>query len=48
MKYSLQEMKDSGFTYYEIIDTENHCKVVFSSKNYCAAYDELERFGKEG
>jgi hypothetical protein len=48
MRYSLQEMNGSGFTYYEIIDTENACKVVFSTKSYIAALDELKRLEKEG
>lgn len=43
MRYSLQEMNISGFTYYEIIDTDNRCKVVFMSSNHCAAIEELKR-----
>lgn len=34
MRYQLQEMKNSGFTYYEIIDTENNNKIMFSSINF--------------
>ncbi len=43
MRYSWQELNISGFTYYEILDTENHCNVVFMSSNYCAAIEELKR-----
>lgn len=34
MRYSLQETKRSGFTYYEIIDTEDNCKVLYYSRDY--------------
>lgn len=33
-RYSLQEINISGFTHYEIIDTDNKCKVVYISKDY--------------
>ena len=41
MRYSLQEMNFSGYTYYEIIDTENKCKVIFTTKNYSKAIEKL-------
>jgi hypothetical protein len=50
MRYSIQEMKNSGFTYYEIMDTANHCRVVFTTKDYCQAaakQQELEDRSKE-
>lgn len=37
MRYSIQEMKNGGFPYYEIIDTENRSRVVFTTKDYCQA-----------
>ena len=33
-RYSLQEMKLDGFTYYEIMDTENNCSTLYTSKDY--------------
>lgn len=37
MRYTIQEMKNSGFTYYQIIDTENKCAVVLETINYMLA-----------
>ena len=34
MRYTIQEMKNSGFTYYQIIDTANKCRIVLESVNY--------------
>lgn len=39
MRYSIQKMTISGFTHYEIIDTENNCETVAAVKNYVAAYN---------
>ena len=44
MKYTIQEMKSSGYTYYEIIDTENNCTVVFRSINYLLVAEMLRRY----
>lgn len=42
MRYSLQEMNNSGFTYYEIIDTENNCSTKYASKNYVQIYNFMK------
>ena len=34
MRFTIQEMKDSGFTYYQVIDTENGCQVMHTTKDY--------------
>lgn len=50
MRYSIQEMKNSGFTYYEIIDTADKCRTVFTTKDHCQAAakrQELEDQSKE-
>lgn len=33
-RYIIQELNNSGFTHYKIIDTENKCKVIYKSKDY--------------
>jgi hypothetical protein len=33
----IQKMTVSGFSHYEIIDTENHCETIAAVKNYIAA-----------
>lgn len=48
MRYTIQEMKKSGYTYYEIIDTENNCNVVFSSINYILVAEILRRYRNNG
>ena len=40
-RFVIQEMKISGFTHYEIIDTENECKTVYTSRDYMKVIGEL-------
>lgn len=47
MRYSLQEMNFSGFTYYEIIDTENKCKTIHKTKDCTEATKKLEELNTE-
>lgn len=44
MRYTIQEMKNSGYTYYQIIDTANNCAVVFQSVNYMLVAEMLRRY----
>lgn len=46
MRFVMQEMKWSGYTYYEIIDTENNCEVVFRSAGYLVTNRTLENLNK--
>lgn len=41
-RYSLQEMNISGFTRYDIVDTENNWCVVYSTKKYTDAFYKCE------
>ena len=43
MRYTIQKMTISGFTHYEIIDTENNCETVAAVKNYIAALNVCEQ-----
>lgn len=45
-RYSFQELKNSGFTYYEIIDTLNNCEVVYRSKKYIDTISKLNELVK--
>ena len=50
MRYSIQEMNNSGFTYYEVIDTADNCKTVFQTTNYIESLDftrQLETNGEK-
>lgn len=47
MRYILQEMNNSGYTYYEIIDTENKCKTVYRSVNYISVNEILKQYNEE-
>lgn len=44
MRYTAQEMNNSGFIYYAIIDTENACKIVYTTKDYWEMEERLERW----
>ena len=46
MRYILQEMNVSGFTHYEIIDTENKCEVVYISRDYATITRLLTKLNK--
>lgn len=41
-RYSLQEMKYSAFTYYEIIDTYKNCNSVWTCESYTATIKKLD------
>lgn len=42
-RFVIQEIKISGFTHYEIIDTENKCKTVYTNKDYVKVIEILEQ-----
>lgn len=37
MRYTIQKRNNSGFTFYQIVDTEDNCDVVATTRNYIAA-----------
>lgn len=43
-RYGFQEMSISGFTFHDIIDTEDNCNVVYRTKNYCDAIRKYKEF----
>ena len=46
MRYSLQELKISGYTYYEIIDTENN-KTIYRNKDCIETLNKFEALNNE-
>ena len=38
MRYTLQQINDGGYISYEIIDTKNKCRTLYTSKNYTQIY----------
>lgn len=42
MRYSLQQINDGGYISYEIIDTENKCEVLYTSKNFSQIYNFIQ------
>ena len=45
-RYFLQEMKKSGFPYYEIIDTADGCDVVYFTFDHADALEKLKELEK--
>jgi hypothetical protein len=39
MRFIIQELKCSGYTYYEVIDTENNCTCCGIAEKYNVACD---------